>query len=602
MSEPTTNQPNPRPERDLDKEPLTNEERAQLGKLQERYLDLVGNVEERRSKFFQKFLDPRRDLNEECGYPETNTIKPSFYRNLYDREGVARRVVNCLPQECWQVQPEVYEDEDEETETGFEEDWADLPNQIRGNSWYEDTSQTVIWEYLRRLDELARIGRFGVLLIGFSDGEALYQAVDGVPPDSGALTTTMGWDKNNNPVPIPDKEQQLPRSIEGTDKQYQGVQFQPARQPAKAKLGLKILFMRAFDESLVEIVRYEADVTNPRFGLPVMYRITFNDPNTNHTGVGLPLATLSVHWSRVIHRADQIGSSEVFATPSMQPSLNRILDLAKVYGGSGEMYWKGAFPGLSFETHPQLGGEVKVDAESIREQMYQWQNDLQRFLLSTGMTVKTLATQFVDPTPLIDTLIQSVCIEIAIPQRIFMGSERGELASDQDADTWGARVNFRQTMDLTPRLIVPFVDRLITVGVCRPPKTYNVKWPELDPMTPTEKAEIALQLTQALAAYVSGGIENVMTLIDYFVNVWGMDKEIAEEIVKNAQDNAATPEDSMTLADPDNPVDELGNPIPEEPPEPSIEDQQAQTDASVPTHEKEAAAAELKNPKKGPPK
>lgn len=612
MSGPTTNQANgngqswPEDKRDLDKVPLTNEERAQMFKLQEKYLDIVSNTNMSRSAFFKAYLDERRDIDKECGYPDRHKVDAKYYRNLYDYQGIPRRLVDFWPDECWAVQPEVFEDEDEENQTPFEEDWAALPQQISPNSLYEDEAQTIVWEYLHRLDKMSRIGRYGVLLIGYDDGQPLYQAVDGASGDSGNIMTIAGFDQDGNPNSKyynlnPSQTAVIPLSIMGTDRQYQGVQFAPPRAPSpKPKQGTKILFLRVFDESLCEIVRYEADVTNPRFGLPVMYRITFNDPQTQHTGVGLPLATLMVHWSRVLHNVDGITSSEVFGTPACQPSLHRLLDTAKTYSGSAEMYWKGAFPGLSFETHPQLGGEVEVDNESIREQMFQWQNDLQRFLLTTGISVKTLATQFVDPTPLLDTHIQAICIENGVPQRIFMGSERGELSSDQDADTHAARINFRQVMKLTPRTIVPFVDRLIQTGVLRPPaKTYKVKWPELDPMTPTEKATIALQLTQALVAYVSGGVENVMTLIDYFVNVWGMDRSTAEEVIENAQANAANPADTMTLPDPDNPLDAQGNPIPPEPDEPSLEEQQAQTDASVPTHEKQLAAAAIK---KGPSK
>src|SRR5574337_154677 len=183
-------------------------------------------------------------------------------------------------------------------------------------------------------------------------------------------------------------------STVGTDAQYRGIQFTPGYYPGgdptgpinpyaspgnprlmmaegmpvgyqngngkKSKKAYPggMLFMRCFDEMLVQVVQYEADLRNPRFGRPIMYLVTLNDPRYPHTGIGLPLATLRVHWSRVIHLADSIRSSEIFGMPRMQPVFNNLLDLRKLYGGSAEMYWQGALPGISFETNPNLGGDV----------------------------------------------------------------------------------------------------------------------------------------------------------------------------------------------------------------------------------------------------
>lgn len=540
------------------KEPINNEEKPPL--TGEQLQDLIFNLTLSRSSFMQQFLDPRRDLNKECGYPaDPYNVTPDFYRTLYDSEGIARRVVHVLPEECWQSSPEVYEDEDEDTDTEFEKAWKEVCKGIVHDSSYNDEDCSPLWEALRRVDELSGIGRFGVLLMGFDDGRPLSQALAGVDEDSGNMVSVTGFDQDYKSVPV------ITPGLQGTDLMYQGVEFTPGNPIGSKAKPTKLLFVRAFDESLVQIVRYEANVTSPRFGLPVMYRITFNDPRFQHSGVGLPLATMMVHWSRVIHVADRKSSSEIFGVPRMQPSLHRLLDLAKLYAGSAEMYWKGAFPGLSFETHPQLGGQVKIDADTIRSQMYEYQNDLQRFLLTTGMSAKTLAPSVVDPTSQIQTQLQALCIEIGIPQRIFMGSERGELASSQDAATWDMRVDFRRRKYITPKIICVLVDRLINVGILPKPKDgYKVKWPELDPLTPQEKAQVAFQLTQSLSAYVSGGVEQIMTLQNYLITIVGMDRKQAEQIVDDAMNQE--PDDSLTMQEPE-PTEEEGQQQEQEQPE-----------------------------------
>ena len=99
----------------------------------------------------------------------------------------------------------------------------------------------------------------------------------------------------------------------------------------------RLLFMRVFPEYLVQVVQYEADIRNPRFGQPLMYWVTLNDPRQPHTGVGLPLATVRVHWDRVVHVADNLQSSEIFGTPRDQPVLNNLLSLEKLYYGSAQV-------------------------------------------------------------------------------------------------------------------------------------------------------------------------------------------------------------------------------------------------------------------------
>src|SRR4029077_9047423 len=184
----------------------------------------------------------------------------------------------------------------------------------------------------------------------------------------------------------------------------------------------QLLFLRAFPESLAKVVRYESDRASPRFGQPLEYLVTVNDPNLQSLSeIGPATGTMSVHWSRAIHVADGLGSSEVFGTPRMQPVLNRLLDLRKLYGGSAEMYWKGAFPGFGFQSPPEFGGDVDVDVASLRETTEAYMNGLQRYLVATGLQIEQLAPQVVDPTPQILTQIEAICIQIGVPKRVFAG-------------------------------------------------------------------------------------------------------------------------------------------------------------------------------------
>lgn len=558
---------------------------------------LSSRIESIRGQVF----DPRRDVDDETGQPPIGSaVSVEMYRQLYDRVAVAARVVQVLPKESWRAQPSVYEDEDAENVTEFEKAWDDMGNTLSpGTSWHKDDQGSPVWDYLTRVDILSGIGHFGVLLIGFDDGLALDQPVDGMiqvvdntdpkksparnkhrgkvrrplPPDSPVTrdeeqrllnlegltanerASVMRWAGERDRIENSAPPSRFPATElsgtganyldgygiasgaswrNGTDAQYFGVRFGPSEalpdspNPNRRKL----LFLRPFDESLVQIVRYEWNVMNPRFGMPVMYRITLNDPREQHSGVGLPTATVFVHWTRVIHVADNRNSSEVFGAPRQRPVIDNVLAIRKVASGDGEAFWKNCVMKLILETHPSLGGDVDVDPEALRSMMEDFGNSLQPYLALMGMTGKPVAPAVVDPTPHIQAQVQLICIVLGVPVPVFQGYEIGEQASENNDSDWKERLNHRRQHYLTPFLIVPFVDRMIQCGVLPEPERYWVKWPDLDALTKKDQAGVALQRTQALSAYVSGGVEALMTPRDYLTRELDYTEEEAEEIIE----------------------------------------------------------------------
>lgn len=456
------------------------EQRTRERMTQNAGIELLQNLQFSRTRLAAALQDPRRSINHDCGYPDTSRITSLNYRNLYDRLSIATRVVQVLPNESWQSPPRVFETENPEETTAFEGAWNDLGGNLKTESWFQDKENNPIWEYLLRADVLSGVGHFGVLLLGFDDGKELSE-------------------------------------------------------PVEPKDGMKLTFLRAFDESLVDIVSYETDEASPRFGDPVGYNVRFNDPqNSTQSVTGEQTHTLKVHWSRLIHLADNVGSSEIIGVPRQRPVYNRLLDLRKLYGGSAEMYWRGALPGFSVESHPQLGPDVNINVSDMKDQVEQYQNTLQRWIALAGVQIKSLAPQVVDPSKQIEVQIDAICIQIAVPKRVFMGSERGQLASGQDKVTWNGRLQFRQVMYLTPRVVVPFVDRLIFLRVLPTPVGYSVQWPEMDTLNAVERAQVALNQTDALSKYVQGGVEGMLTPVKFYMHILGLSQDEAIAIVEEA--------------------------------------------------------------------
>lgn len=513
---------------------------ATQNEIRENLMAMAHNIHSSRWGYLESMMDPRRNIEQECGYDQLNVHDPKEYRRLFDQDPIASRVVKLFPMETWGLPPEIYESEDPKAKTPFEQAWMELGANMGGDNWHDDQDCTVIWETLRRADIACGIGHFGIILLGFNDTPDLKEPVEGI--DENGISSIAVRKKS-------------------------GV-------VANAKPLRKLLYMRVFDESQVTISHYEDNPRNPRYGQPVVYSINFVDiENQMSGGATLAVGTKEVHWTRVIHVVDNVLSSEVMGIPRCKPVLHRILDLRKLYGGSAEMYWKGAFPGLSIETQPQLQGDVEIDAEAMRQQMFDYMNSLQRYLTLTGMSAKTLAPTVADPTAQINVQLEAISIEINVPMRILKGSERGELASSQDAAAWIDRVKDRQRMVTTPRLLVPTINRLIQVGCLPMPKRYVTAWPDMAALSEEEQARVGGLVVDVMTKYIAGGLEVLMTPMDFMMRILHYSQDEAEGILEAAI-TAAEEEQSLTLPPepqmgPDGqplPVGPDGQPIPAGPP------------------------------------
>lgn len=452
-----------------------------------------------RAGLAKALFDDRRDYDDECGYPKTHNLTPEIYQALYDRESLATRVVQVLPRECWQRPPHIFEKESTEDEdsTAFEQAFQDLSMSIRGQSWHRDEHNNGLWEYLQRLDIQSRIGHFGCMLIGLDDTKA---------------------------------EDDLSKPVEGYNEKTGEI---------KRTRDRKLLFLRVFPETLATVAVRNDNQSSVRFGMPEAYKLTFVDTSAPITPSVIESSqTKDVHWTRVIHAADNLGASELIGVPAMRPVMNRILDSVKLYGGSAEMFWRGAFPGYSIETHPSLGGDVEVDEDAVTEQMENFTNSLQRYLAISGAHVNSLSPVVADPSAHLEAIITAICIVLEIPKRVFMGSERGELASSEDKDSWNERKAARQVNYLTPRIVVPTIDRFIQLGVLPEPKEYHIDWPDFDTLSDESKAKVQLMRTQADAAYIAGDVSSLIHPRDYLMESRGLTKDEADALLDSAEDFA----------------------------------------------------------------
>lgn len=495
--------------------------------LNERLEEAVVNQMWSRAEMMRKMVDPRRDIGAECGHPSGPVTAPE-YDDMCRTFSIANRANEVWSSECWKVTPTVYEDEDADEVTPFERGVDGLARQLRGGmSFYQDEAGSPVWDVLRRADEQSTKGRFGVILFGVDDGKndlslpAEFVVAEGLkaeaPPRRKARPPAR-------PTPA------LPPAAN---------QDEPPERPEPASANLRPLkFLQVYAESTVTVKELDNDQGSSRFGQPALYTITMADPSRSDDA-----REVDVHWTRVLHVSLNVKTSEVYSQPSGEAVWTHFLDLKKLYGGSAEMYWRAAFMGLALETNPQLGARPKIDADKLKDRVEKYQHGLQRFLLLTGMSAKALAPQVVDPTPQINAHLEAVCVEKNIPMRIFKGSERGNQASEQDDDNWEGRVHGRRTGLLTPRLVIPFFDRLIHLGCLPAPNGFSVEWPERKKDDMLLKAQVAKLLVEALAKYVESGAEIVFPPLDLLTRLFGLDEEEAQSVLDRAEEIAAEREE-----------------------------------------------------------
>jgi hypothetical protein len=408
-----------------------------------------------------------KDIDLECDYPDSISIDD--YKKMFDRNGVGCRVVKILPEESWNTPPEIYETEDVKIETEFEKSINEL---IKTKNLFYN---------LKRADILSGIGRYGVILLGIDDGKKLDQPVSGID-----LKTGEGRTSGQH----------------------------------------KLLYLKCFDESFVEINKVETDTTSPRYGYPVQYTVKFQD----YASATSLMSSQVVHWTRILHLADNRCTSDIYGEPRMKCVYNNLLDLKKITGGSGEMFWKGGFPGISFETMPGLENAT-IDADGLREEMTNYMNGLQRYIAAEGLTAKSLSPQVADPTGHIKANLQEICIALGIPFRIFAGTEAAQLASGQDKDTWNNRVMLRRNDYLSSLVIRPFIDKSIALGILPEVKECFIWWPDLNAPTEKDRAAIGDLRTTAMTKYVAGGVDLLVPPKEYLTLVMHFTEEEAETMI-----------------------------------------------------------------------
>lgn len=355
-----------------------------------------------------------RDLYSALGYKKKLEVRD--FRERYERHEMAGRIVDVFPEETWRNGAEIIEDEKTDEFTEFEKQWNDLALRI------------FPWPAFKKADQLAQMGRYGIVLIGAA----------------GNLESIL----------------------------------------PKFKSQKDVLFLRPMgeDEATIQDGDLDKSITSPRYGLPNYYRL-------KNVGVAGEQKT---HWTRVLHVADGLLDDRLYGTPRLKRVWNRLDDLEKISGGGSEAFWLRAHQGYVANVDPEVQmDQPKID--ELRTQVEEFANGLRRTIGQQGVDFKALGSDTADFSNNVDAIVGLIASGTGIPKRILMGSERGELASSQDAKAWDDRISDRRTQYGEPQVVRPFVERLIEFGALPKPAQYMVRWPEIKNFTQDEQLAMAVK-------------------------------------------------------------------------------------------------------------
>lgn len=423
-----------------------------------------------------------RDLYAELGYP----IEIPFekYEAMYKRQDIAGRVVDLPAQDTWRKPPSlIIPVEEEKKEQEKEHEFVTAVNSM--------ARRLKLWHYLERVDRLAGIGRYGVLLIGVK-GEADL------------------------------KEEVGAEAVKGED---------------------GVTFLAAFDEGSADVKEIESDAGNERFGLPKMYELDLGETG----GVGKTEKKM-VHWSRVIHVAEDLLEDEINGRPRLERVFNRMYDIEKVVGGGSEAMWRLVYQGMVLTTqkdYTKAGGEGGDDTV-LEDELTEFVHGMRRILELEGFDVKFVGGEEVDPSGIFGIILSLIAGETGIPQRMLVGSERGELASTTDQASWAGAIQSRQTNFAEPMILRPFIDRLIGWGALPQVKEYDVLWPATFALNELEEAKLAFTIADALSKLAPPGAVDMIVDPAGFINTYlpklkDAIRELEDLMVEEREDLKETP-------------------------------------------------------------
>lgn len=289
---------------------------------------------------------------------------------------------------------------------------------------------------------------------------------------------------------------------------------------------LSDVYFKAYAEDGIQITAWETDVASPRYGEPLLYQLQVqNRGDSNEIVLTNPII---VHWSRVVHLAEGSLDSNVEGLSSLECILNTLEDMVKTSGGGAEAYYRNARNRFSMETDPAFAASFS-DADKIKleDEALKFQNEWQDFIRAGGIQIKSLNVPFHDPEETFRVLVLIVSGATGIPVRILLGEGAGQLAGNEDKDSYNQLVQDRRDLWCSEWMNRVF-EMLASAGMFNYLEDDEISWTVPEAVSPKEKSLIAsanaAALNQMSSALSTPALDGVISVVDAMQLIFGVEE------------------------------------------------------------------------------
>lgn len=377
----------------------------------------------------------RTKLWEEFGYPREVTFD-HFYK-AYDRNAVAFGAVHKLLEGCWMDMPFIV-DGDESKASKELTDWERRVNKLMRKHWAK----------VKDADRRNLVGHYSAIVLQLRDSRQFHE-----PVDIRALASQ--------------KDGGLVRMIPVWESQIQPLDF-------------------------------ENDQSSENYGFPTKYSFTERPLDGQVHG---PARAVTIHPDRVIILCEGSEDESILSgTPLLKAGYNKLLDLEKISGGSAEGFLKNASRQLAInmtsETNLQsiaaqaTAAGYKDLGDALNQKMQKLNRGVDDALVTQAAEASVLSVAAADPAPSWQVAANEFAASIMCPFTILYGQQTGRLASDEDKEDWGKRLNGRRQGFLA-KIIEQLVMRLASFGIIDQPTKGEVFIDWTDLLAPGYKDKIA---------------------------------------------------------------------------------------------------------------
>ncbi len=393
----------------------------------------------------------QRDVHRVLGYDEF--ITTAQLRDRYERGGIAKSAVEAIPKAVWRGDGRLFED-DNNVEGGRPKTRPNGKRTVFEQQWHDFNDKLQVWSVLQRAHILASIHRFAGVLIGTKRGSL------------------------NSPLPV--------------GKPGEVIFLKPIGGVVDDQNTSRLVATANPLEAAIRVKDYDTDTSSERFGLPLTYQLvgaSFNEQVRN----------TDIHHTRIVHiPAYGFLDNEIVGPPTLEAVWNYLTDLDKVTGGGSEAFWLRANAGIQFDIDKKMAlnpdpAQAQAELDALTEQAERYEHQLSRMVRTRGVNINQLGSDVADFSGPQAAIMDLIAGTLRIPKRVLLGSEAGQLASDQDRDNWDDQVGDCRSSYAHPIILRPFMRRLIDNGyfVSVP---WDVEWPDEGAISDAEMFDAAMKL------------------------------------------------------------------------------------------------------------